>query len=119
VSSRSNDGRTPFVRPQPSFVAFRSSALGRAAMMAGNRCYLTFTCGFLPRSLGVLVAIAGACYLTNSAAVVLSPRLASMLFPSILVPAFIGELSFAVWLAVKGVDLAKWQEKAGGSTASL
>lgn len=67
----------------------------------------------------MLVAIAGACYLTNSAAVVLFPRLASMLFPSILVPAFIGELSFAVWLAVKGVDLAKWQEKAGGSTASL
>jgi hypothetical protein len=69
-------------------------------MMAGNRCYLTFASGFLPRSLGV-------------------PRLASMLFPSILVPAFIGELSFAVWLAVTGVDLAKWQEKAGGSTASL
>jgi len=58
------------------------------------------------------MAIAGACYLINSAAVLLSPRLASMLFPSILVPAFIGELSFAVWLTVKGVNVARWQEKA-------
>jgi nitrate reductase NapE component len=38
--------------------------------------------------------------------------LASMLFPPVLVPAFIGELSFAVWLTVKGVNVAKWQEMA-------
>ena len=31
----------------------------------------------------------------------------------------IGELSFAVWLTVKGVNVARWQEKAGHSTASL
>jgi hypothetical protein len=33
--------------------------------------------------------------------------LASMLFPPVLVPAFIGELSSAVWLTVKGVNVAK------------
>jgi hypothetical protein len=65
------------------------------------------------------VAIAGACYLIDSAAVLLSPRLASMLFPSIFAPAFIGELSFAMWLTVKGVNVARWQEKPGRSTASL
>jgi hypothetical protein len=42
-----------------------------------------------------------------------------MLFPSILVPAFIGELSFAVWLTVKGVNVARSQDKARHSTASL
>jgi len=42
-----------------------------------------------------------------------------MLFPSILAPALIGELSFAVWLTVKGVHVAGWKEKAGLSTASL
>jgi len=31
----------------------------------------------------------------------------------------IGELSFAVWLTVKGVNVARWQEKAGHSTASF
>jgi hypothetical protein len=73
---------------------------------------LTFTSGLLPRALGVLMAIAGACYLTISAARILSPWLASILFPSILVPAFIGELLFAVWLTVKGVNVARWQELA-------
>ena len=65
------------------------------------------------------MAIAGVCYLTLSAARLLSPGLASVLFPSILLPALIGELSFAVWLTVKGVNLARWEEKAGHSTASL
>jgi Domain of unknown function (DUF4386) len=67
----------------------------------------------------VLMAIAGVCYLTLSTAQLLSPRLASMLFPLILVPALIGELSFAVWLTVKGVNVPRWKGKAGLSTASL
>jgi hypothetical protein len=79
---------------------------------------LVFYSGFLPRVLGALIVIAGLCYLTLSAAQLLSPRLAAVLFPSIFVPAFIGELSFALWLTVKGVDLAGWQEKAGHATAS-
>jgi hypothetical protein len=94
-----------------------------ALMFFGGSCvvlgYLTVVSTFLPRVLGVLMMIAGACYLTNSLAVLLSPRLASLLFPSILLPALIGELSFAVWLTVKGVNVARWQEKAEHSTASL
>ncbi len=66
-----------------------------------------------------LMAIAGVSYLTLSTAQLLSRRLASMLFPSILVPALIGELSFAAWLTVKGVDVARGREKAGHSTALL
>ena len=93
-----------------------------ALMFFGCSCvalgYLTFASRLLPKALGVLMAIAGACYLTNSAALILSPWLASILFPSILVPAFIGELLFAVWLTVKGVDVARWQEMAGRSTLS-
>ena len=92
-----------------------------AMMFFGCSCvalgYLIFTSGLFPRALGVLMAIAGVSYLTLSTAQLLSPRLASMLFPSILVPAFIGELSFAVWLTVKGVNLARWREmtERGGS----
>jgi Domain of unknown function (DUF4386) len=54
-----------------------------------------------------------------STAQLLSPRLASMLFPLILVPASIGELSFALWLTAKGVNVAGWKEKAGLAIASL
>ena len=90
-----------------------------ALMFFGCSClalgYLTVISEVLPRALGVLIAVAGACYLTNSAAVILSPRLAAVLFPSILVPAFIGELLFAVCLTVKGVNVARWQEMAGRS----
>ena len=71
---------------------------------------LIFSSGFLPRALGVLMVIVGVCYLTLSSAQLLSPAVAAMLFPSILVPAFVGELSFAVWLTAKGVNLAKWRE---------
>ena len=48
--------------------------------------------------------------LTLSTAQLLSPPVAAMLFPSILVAAHIGKLSFAVWLTVKGVNLARWRE---------
>ena len=81
--------------------------------------YLVFTSGAFPKALGVLLAIAGVSYLTLSSARLLSPSLASILFPSILAPALIGELSFAVWLTAKGVNVTRWKEKAELSTASL
>lgn len=73
--------------------------------------YLIFKSGFLPRTLGVLILIAGLCYLTNSFAMIISPALADLLFPAILAPAFIAELSMSLWLLVKGVNIAKWQEQ--------
>jgi hypothetical protein len=91
-----------------------------ALMFFGCSCvalgYLVYASGLLPNALGVLMAIAGVCYLLNSTAVIVSPRLASILFPPILVPAFIGELSFAVWLTVKSVNVARSQETAGRSS---
>lgn len=90
-----------------------------SARIGGTLYMLIIAAGPLPRALGVLMAIAGVSYLTLSTARLLSPRLASMLFPSILVPALIGELSFAVWLTVKGVNVARWQEQTGHPTASL
>jgi len=73
--------------------------------------YLIFRSGYLPRALGVLLQIAGLCYLTNSFALLLAPNFESRVFPAILAPAFIGELSLALWLSLKGVDVAKWREK--------
>lgn len=72
--------------------------------------YLIFISGFLPKVLGVLLQIAGICYLVNSFAMILSPRLANLLFPAILVPAFISELSVCLWLLIKGVNVSKWKE---------
>lgn len=64
---------------------------------------LFFRSGLVPRVLGVLMGVAGLCYLVNSFALLLWPALAGALFPLILLPAFVAELSLALWLLVKGV----------------
>lgn len=66
--------------------------------------YLIFKSQFLPKTIGVLMQIAGVCYLINSFALIVSPPVASRLFPAILIPAFIAELSLALWLTVKGAS---------------
>jgi hypothetical protein len=73
--------------------------------------YLIFRSGYLPKLIGVLLTIAGACYLVNSFAHFLSPVTGAMLFDAgILLPCFIAELSLTLWLIVKGVDVRKWEE---------
>jgi hypothetical protein len=74
--------------------------------------YLIYKSGYFPRVLGVLMQVAGLCYLTNSFALLLAPKVESALFPFILVPCFIGEMSLCLWLIVKGVNLAKWERQA-------
>jgi Domain of unknown function (DUF4386) len=79
---------------------------GCACLVVGH---LIFGSGYLPKAIGVLMQIAGLCYLTNSFALLLAPTWANAIFPAILVPAFIGELSLCLWLLVKGVNLPNWQ----------
>ncbi len=73
---------------------------------------LIFKSGFLPRALGVLMMIAGACYATQSFALILMPALADRLFPAILIPSFIGELSLCLWMLIKGVNEERWLARA-------
>lgn len=75
------------------------------------RGYLLYRSSYFPAPLGILLALAGASYLINSFALIVAPKLAQALFPAILLPAFIGELSLALWLLIKGVNLPKWQHK--------
>jgi len=70
--------------------------------------YLIYKSGFLPKILGVLLALAGLAYFVNSLVVILAPRTAATMFPWIAPVAFVGELSFALWLTVKGINVPKW-----------
>jgi hypothetical protein len=81
---------------------------GFACLMNG---YLIFRSTYLPKTLGVLMQIAGLCYLINSFSMILFPAFSNMISPIILVPAFIGELSLCIWLLVKGVNVIKWELK--------
>lgn len=74
------------------------------------RGYLIFRSGYLPKAIGVLIVVAGLSYLTNSFALLLAPSFAASIFPAILMPAFIGELSLCLWLIVKGVNLERWRQ---------
>jgi hypothetical protein len=80
--------------------------------------YLIRKSRYLPRLIGVLMQIAGACYLINSFALLLAPNLAARLFPAILMPCFVAELSLALWLLIKGVNMAEWRKRASMNSAA-
>jgi len=69
--------------------------------------YLIFKSTFLPRILGVLMALSGLGWLTF-----LSPSLANYLLTYIEVLGIIAEASLMLWLLVKGVNVQRWNERA-------
>jgi hypothetical protein len=72
--------------------------------------YLIFMSSFLPRVLGVLMAIGGLGWLTF-----LSPPLANSLSPYSMAPGILGEGALTLWLLVVGVNVERWKEQAGAS----
>ncbi|HEV2235539.1 MAG TPA: DUF4386 domain-containing protein, partial [Ktedonobacterales bacterium] len=78
-------------------------ALSMGIVFFGFYClllgYLIFRSTFLPRFVGVLLALAGVGYLTN-----LYPPLAHALSLYLQVPGLLGEGSLTLWLLVMGVD---------------
>jgi len=71
--------------------------------------YLIFRSTFLPRILGVLMALAGLGWLTF-----LSP-LANHLSTYLKALGFLAEASLMLWLLVKGVNVQRWQEQASAA----
>lgn len=85
-------------------VQLHSQGFGIGLIFFGAACVLRgiviLQGGPVPRLLGVLLAVAGVAYLVNSFALLLAPKVAAMLFPAVLLPAFVGELLFALWLTL-------------------
>lgn len=65
--------------------------------------YLINISKLLPRLLGVMYAIVGLCYLVNSFTMFLNKGFENPFFLYLAIPIFIGELSFSLWLLMKGV----------------
>jgi hypothetical protein len=74
--------------------------------------YLVLRSGFLPRAIGVLLAIDGLAYLCYSFTSILAPGAAAQLVPWIQLPALVGEGSLCLWLLVVGIDVDRWTEQA-------
>jgi len=71
--------------------------------------YLIFTSGYLPKPVGVLYQLAGLAYMFNSFVLVLAPQFAGQAFMIMAVPVLAGEMSFALWLLIKGVGIERWR----------
>ena len=72
------------------------------------RAYLIWNSGYLPKFLGVLMAIGGIGFVVRNFALILAPAYASDVFLMLMFP---GGLIMTVWLLWKGVDVAKWNAK--------
>jgi hypothetical protein len=77
--------------------------------------WLIFRSGFLPRILGVLLAVAGLCYLIDSFAYLVFPVVALPF--DIVIFSYIVELALCLWLIVMGVNDEKWKEQARAAWA--
>ncbi|SEI95846.1 DUF4386 domain-containing protein [Demequina mangrovi] len=77
--------------------------------------WLAYRSGFIPRLPGVLLALAGVGYLLQSFGVLIAPGLAGPLEIVVMVLAIPGELVFALWLLIKGVDTDAWTRRASES----
>jgi hypothetical protein len=82
------------------------------------RGYLIFMTGYLPKTLGVLMAMAGLSYLLNSFALLLAPKFAAAMFPWVMLPSLLGELALTLWLIVKGVNVQQWRRRAQRSNGT-
>jgi Domain of unknown function (DUF4386) len=72
--------------------------------------YLIFKSAFLPRILGVLMALSGLGWLTF-----LSPSFANYLLTYIEILGITAEASLMLWLLVKGVNVQRWKEQASAT----
>lgn len=69
--------------------------------------YVIFKTNAIPKTIGVLYAIAGICYLINNITMFLSKGFVNPLFIYLAIPILIGELSVCLWLLLKGIDISK------------
>lgn len=73
--------------------------------------YLVYRSGFLPKFLGVLLALGGIGYLAQSYGHLLVPQYDGILSTVVLVLSIPGELAFTIWLLWKGVDVEQWEAR--------
>jgi hypothetical protein len=78
---------------------------GIASMIFG---YLMFRSGYLPWVLGGLLVLGGLGFVTYNVLQVLAPASTSFL---LLIPTILAMLLLGLWLLVRGVNVAKWNER--------
>jgi hypothetical protein len=96
------------------FLKVRLDANNVGLVFFGLHClgvgYLIVRSIFLPRIIGVLMLIAGVAWISFVLPFVQS------LVPFAMMPGAIGEVSLALYLMIKGVNVPRWHQQAGNNT---
>jgi hypothetical protein len=75
--------------------------------------YLVFKSGYFPRILGIMLMVTCLGYLMDSFGILFpSSGVLSMVSSAVLAVGVIGELSFTLWLLIKGVNVEQWEIRA-------
>ena len=93
------------------FLRLNASAFHVDLVFFGFWCvltgYLIFRSTFLPRILGILLAVDGLGWMTY-----VLPPLATHLFPFIAAASALAEIPLQLWLIIMGVNTQRWKEQA-------
>jgi len=73
--------------------------------------------GYFPKWIGILAVIGGACYSLNSYVLFVAPGLQDYLFPAILLPSLVAELSISVYMILFGFNVDAWRKTKGTAQA--
>jgi hypothetical protein len=79
--------------------------------------YLVYKSELFPGILGIMLAIAGAGYVLDSFGIFLLPQYATVFANIMIAPAIIAELSFTLWLLIKGIRTPKTESRQVIATA--
>ena len=79
------------------------------------RSYLIFRSSYLPKLLGVLMAIGGIGFVVRNFLLILAPAYASDVLLMLMFP---GGLIMTIWFLLKGVNVEKWNAKVNAARAS-
>lgn len=79
--------------------------------------YLVVKSELFPSILGIMLAIAGAGYVLDSFGIFLMPQHAALFANIMVAPAIIAELSFTLWLLIKGIRTPKLESRKAMATA--
>jgi len=108
-------GMAPDLLQALSSMAMQLQAIGFSIALTffGGTClargYLIFKSGFLPRFIGLFLAVEGIAYFANSFTNFVAPGAARSVFAFLMVTG-LAEVFLCLWLLIRGVNVPKWRE---------
>ena len=77
--------------------------------------YLIRKSGYLPRLIGALYQGAGVGYIANTFVLIVAPAWSGGILIAVAPFVLAGEVSLAIWLLVKGIDMERWNRRQPGA----